>query len=204
MLLILSVLLFSLSFNLDNLVIGIAYGLKQIRIGIIENIIIAIITSIGTFLSMLIGSYITNLLPITFANKLGAGVIIILGIYFTIQSIIKFYSNNKTKRLALKDIYDMIDYAEKSDLDKSGDINIKEAIFVALGLTLNNLGTGIAASVTGVSISLTVFATFILSVILITFGESLGSHIIGAFFGKYAPLISGVLLIVFGLIEFIN
>lgn len=204
MLLILSALLFSLSSNFDNLVLGIAYGLKRIKIDIIENVLIAIIISIGTFLSMIIGSYITKLLPIAFANKLGAVVIIILGSYFTVQSIIKFYGNNKSRDLALKDIYDMIDYAEKSDLDKSGDINIKEAVFVAFGLTLNNLGTGIAASVTGVSIYLTVVTTFILSIILIAFGQSLGSHIIGAFFGKYAPLISGILLIVLGIVEFIN
>lgn len=204
MLLILSALLFSLSSNLDNLVVGIAYGLKQIRIGMIPNLIIALVTSTGTFLSMLVGIYITNFLSLTVANRLGAGVIIILGIYFVTQSIIKFYKNNNSKELALKDIYDMIDYAEKSDIDKSGDINMKEAFLVALGLTFNNLAAGVAASITGVSVPFTVIVTLILSIILITFGEILGSNIIGAILGKYAPLISGILLIILGIIEFIN
>lgn len=35
----------------------------------------------------------------------------------------------------------MIEYAEKSDLDKSGDIDKKEAFWVAFALTFNNFGT---------------------------------------------------------------
>ena len=93
MILILSALLYSLSSNLDNLVIGIAYGIKKIKIGIIANLIIAVVTSIGTFLSMSVGSYISKFLPHFLANYLGAVVIIILGVYFITQSIIKFLNN---------------------------------------------------------------------------------------------------------------
>jgi len=204
MALILSALLYGLSSNLDNLVVGIAYGIKKIKIGIIANLIIAVVTSTGTFLSMSVGSYISKFLPHSLANYLGALVIIILGVYFVTQSIIKFLNNIKSKELALKNITDMIEYAEKSDLDGSGDISMKEALLVALGLTFNNLGTGVAASITGVSIQLTVISTFILSILIIIFGESIGNHVLGQFCGKYAPLFSGILLIVLGIIEFIN
>ncbi|MBI6871843.1 manganese efflux pump [Clostridium aciditolerans] len=204
MALILSALLFSLSSNLDNVVVGIAYGIKKIKIGIISNFIIAAITSTGTFLSMSLGIYISKFLPHTVANALGAGAIIVLGVYFISQSIIKLINNKKSKELALKDITDMIEYAEKSDLDNSGDINIKEALIVAFGLTFNNLGTGVAASITGVSIQFTVVFTFILSILTIILGEAVGNHVLGKVFGKYAPLISGILLIVLGIIEFLN
>ena len=199
MTLILSALLFSLSSNLDNVVVGMAYGIKKIKIGIIENIIIAVITSTGTFLSMSIGEYISKFLPHFVSNALGAGAIIILGVYFVIQSVIKLIYNTKSKELA-----DMIEYAEKSDLDSSGDINMKEALLVALGLTFNNLGTGVAASITGVSIQFTVIATFIVSIVTIIFGEALGNHVLGKFLGEYAPLISGIMLIILGIIEFLN
>jgi len=204
MALLLSALLFSLSSNLDNIVVGIAYGIKKIKIGIIANLIIAIVTSTGTFLSMSLGVYISKFLPHSIANALGAGAIIILGGYFVIQSIIKLVNNKNSKELALKDIDDMIEYAEKSDLDNSGDINIKEALLVAFGLTFNNLGTGVAASITGVSIQFTVISTFILSILTIMFGETVGNHVFGNFLGKYAPLISGILLIILGIIELLN
>jgi putative sporulation protein YtaF len=204
MTLILSALLFSLSSNLDNVVVGIAYGIKKIRIGIFANLIIAFITSTGTFLSMSVGAYISKFLPHSVANSLGAGVIIILGVYFVTQSIIKLINNTKSKELALKNITDMIEYAEKSDLDNSGNINIKEALLVAFGLTFNNLGTGVAASITGVSIQFTVISTFILSIFTIISGEAVGKQVLGKFFGKYAPLFSGILLIMLGIIEFLN
>ncbi len=204
MALILSALSFSLSSNLDNAVVGIAYGIKKVRIGLIANLIIAIVTSIGTLLSMLIGAYISKFLPHSVANGLGAIVIIILGVYFILQSIIKFVNNTKSKELALKNITDMIDYAEKSDLDNSGDINMKEALIVAFGLTFNNLGTGIAASITGVSIQFTVISTFILSILTIIFGEAIGNHVLGKILGKYAPLFSGIILLILGIIEFHN
>ena len=204
MTLILSALLFSLSSNLDNVVVGIAYGVKKIRIEVISNLIIAIVTSVGTFLSMSVGAYISKFLPHFIANDLGAVVIIILGIYFVTQSIIKFMTKTNSKELALKDITDMIEYAEKSDLDNSGDISIKEALIVAFGLTFNNLGTGVAASITGVSIRFTVMFTFILSILTIIFGEAVGNHVLGKFCGKYAPLFSGLLLIILGITEFLN
>lgn len=204
MTLILSALLFSLSSNLDNVVIGIAYGVKNIKIRILPNLIIAAITSIGTFLSMSVGKYIAKFLPNHIANFLGAAIIIILGAYFLIQSIVKLINNTKSKELSLKDITDMVEYAENSDLDKSGDINIKEALFVAFGLTFNNLGTGVAASITGVNITFTVTFTFLLSIFTIMLGEALGNHIFGKLLGKYAPLISGILLIILGIIEMLN
>jgi putative sporulation protein YtaF len=204
MTLILSALLFSLSSNIDNVVVGTAYGIKKIKIGITANLLIAFITSTCTFLSMSVGKYISKFLSHSVANSLGAWAIIILGTYFVTQSIIKLISNTKPKELALKDIVDMIEYAEKSDLDNSGDINMKEAILVAFGLTFNNLGTGVAASITGVSIHITVITTFIFSILTIIFGEAVGNHILGKFLGKFAPLISGILLIMLGIIESLN
>jgi putative sporulation protein YtaF len=171
---------------------------------LLANLIIAIITSTGTFLAMSLGSYISAFLSEYIANILGSAVIIILGLYFVIQSILKLINNTKSKKLALKNLNDVIKYAEESDLDRSGDISIKESLFVAFGLTFNNLGTGVAASIAGISIEFTVIFTFILSVLTIIFGQSIGNHMFGNFFGKYAPLSSGILLIILGIIQFFN
>ncbi|MDF2883884.1 MAG: sporulation rane protein YtaF [Clostridiaceae bacterium] len=204
MALFLSALIFSLASNLDNAVVGTAYGIRKIKIGLTANVIIAIVTSLGTFISMHIGLYISRFLSKSAANHLGAAVIIMLGIYFLTQSIIKLFNNTKSRELALKDIDEMIKFAGESDLDSSGDIGINEAFFVALALTLNNLGTGVVASITGVNIDFTVIFTFIISIFTIKFGEAVGNHILGKFLGKYAPLFSGLLLIMLGIIEFIN
>lgn len=204
MTLLLSALLFSFSSNLDNIVIGMAYGIKKIKINFISNLIIAIVTCTGTFLSMSLGNYINLLLSANLANLIGSGAIIILGLYFTIQSLIKLIRENHYNSIALKDINEMVDYAAASDWDHSGDLNLKETIIVAFSLTFNNLGTGIVASITGVNILMTVFCTFIISFISIYIGMLLGSNLVGRFMGKYAPLISGLILITLGVLEIFN
>lgn len=200
----LSALLYSLSSNLDNLVIGIAYGVKKIKIGLISNLIIATVTSIGTLISMSVGKFISGFLPTSLTNMLGAVIIMLLGLYFLIQSILKLIPKYYSNSLALKNVDEIMDYAEKSDSDNSGTLNIKEAFVVSLGLMLNNLGTGLAASITGVNVSITVICTFILSIALLMLGKSIGHNILGSICGKYAPLISGVLLIILGIFELIN
>lgn len=200
----LSALLYSLSSNLDNLVIGIAYGVKKIKIGITPNLIIATVTSIGTLISMSVGKFISGFLPTSLTNMLGAVIIMLLGLYFLIQSILKLIPKSYSNSLALKNVDEIMDYAEKSDSDNSGTLNIKEAFVVSLGLMLNNLGTGLAASITGVNLSITVICTFILSIALLMLGKSIGHNVLGSICGKYAPLISGVLLIILGIFELIN
>ena len=200
----LSALLYSLSSNLDNLVIGIAYGVKKIKIGITPNLIIATVTSIGTLISMSVGKFISGFLPTSLTNMLGAVIIMLLGLYFLIQSILKLIPKSYSNSLALKNVDEIMDYAEKSDSDNSGTLNIKEAFVVSLGLMLNNLGTGLAASITGVNVSITVICTFILSIALLMLGKSIGHNVLGSICGKYAPLISGVLLIIIGIFELIN
>lgn len=200
----LSALLYSLSSNLDNLVIGIAYGVKKIKIGITPNLIIATVTSIGTLISMSVGKFISGFLPTSLTNMLGAVIIMLLGLYFLIQSILKLIPKSYSNSLALKNVAEIMDYAEKSDSDNSGTLNIKEAFVVSLGLMLNNLGTGLAASITGVNVSITVICTFILSIALLMLGKSIGHNVLGSICGKYAPLISGVLLIILGIFELIN
>ena len=50
-----SACLFALSANIDNFPIGIAYGLRGMRIGAGGNLLIACLTSLGTAAAMLLG-----------------------------------------------------------------------------------------------------------------------------------------------------
>lgn len=201
---LLSALIFSLSSNLDNIVIGMAYGIKKIRIGFLSNLIIAILTSTGTFISMSLGVYLYHVLPSNSASILGALIIIIVGFYFSFESFIKLIKEHHYKYIALKDLNEMVDYAELSDQDHSGDLNFKETLMVGLSLSFNNIGTGIAASLSGVNLLMAVCCTFLMSFMTLYLGFFLGSNIFGRFMGKYAPLISGLLLVILGAIQLIN
>ncbi|MFZ5974683.1 MAG: manganese efflux pump [Bacillota bacterium] len=196
---VIAALVFSMS--LDNVVIGMAYGLKRIRITLLQNLIIAVITSLGTLISMLIGKTIAQLLPLEAMNYIGPGILILLGLYFGVLSVVQKHVPPDDQNVSAKNIDTMTQYAEKSDRDQSGSIDSREAALVALGLTLNNIGAGIAASIMSLSIVLTVVSTFAMSVVFLQIGLYLGNGIFSRMLGKYAPMISASIIIALGIYE---
>ena len=85
-------LLFTLSSNLDNFVMGLTYGVKNEDIPLSSNIIISFITTFATYLSMLFGQLITHLVPHKFSNELGSVIFILMGAWFIGSDLFK---NNK-------------------------------------------------------------------------------------------------------------
>lgn len=126
---IFSAILFSIAANIDNIVIGIAYGVNKINIKISSNLLIAAITTIGTFIAMYIGKFLSHIISYNTANILGSSIIILLGIFFFIKSFIEL---NKTEEGNISK------YALESDKDNSHYIDIKESIGVGLSLAINN------------------------------------------------------------------
>jgi putative sporulation protein YtaF len=90
---------------------------------------------------------------------------------------------------------------EIADVDHSGYIDVKEAVSLALALTINNLGTGVAASITGINIPLAVAATFIFSIVTLEVGGIIGNSAFSKIFGKYANFVSGVIIVILGVYE---
>jgi putative Mn2+ efflux pump MntP len=64
----------------DNLAVAIAYGVKKLRIDWLSNGLIALVSALGTILSMSVGAVISRHLPPAIANGLGSGVLIAIGI----------------------------------------------------------------------------------------------------------------------------
>lgn len=137
---LLSALLFCISANLDNIVIGIAYGTKKIKIEILPNLCIALITAISTLLSMYIGKLLLFIIPVKLTYYFGAILLILLGLYFFIQSFQHLYkSNQKICLTGLKNVKDMLPYALETDKDHSHSIDLKETLGVSLSLAINNM-----------------------------------------------------------------
>lgn len=180
--------LFSISANIDNIPIGLSYGVKKTHISILKNILICIITSIVTFLSMLIGQNISKFFDIKIANILGSILLIFLGIYPI------------AKNIFIKEKNDRLNENEKNIL-MNNDISIKELLLIIITLSLNNIAAGIAASITGVNIICTTICTFVFGTIFLYIGNNLGKRINNKLVEKYSELISSFILILIGVME---
>ena len=202
---IFSSILLAFSSSIDSLIIGIAYGVKQIRIKLIINLVISIIVTLTTFLAMCLGHLICDYIPTGICNYIGSSLLIIVGLY-----ILWDYYKKKHKHTEenLVEFINSLDYDEIVDLNKTADINgsgnieISEAITLALSLSINNLALGIGASISGISIFLTTILTFVFSIITMSIGLKLGSWYLSKIFGEYSPLFSAIIIIAMGIFEF--
>lgn len=193
---LLSVFLFSLSANIDSFTVGLAYGMKGIRIDYRSNILIALITSIGTFISMAIGLVIKGFISEDILSVIGCILLVVLGGSMIVNS----FKGKKTNDEEIS-YTDILVKPHKADKDKSGSIDIKEAVTLGLALSLNNFGLGIGASATGINIYLTTIITFVLSILCIVFGVGFGKKYLSKKLRQYADIISGLIIIFLGLYE---
>ena len=194
---ILAILLFVFSSSFDIFTVSIAYGLKNIKINLSSNLVIAIISSLGTFLSMELGTALTSILPEKSAAIIGGVILLILGIYF-IYDYYKELKVNKSIKICeyAKSPICILDKPEIADIDKSGTIEFKESFMLSIALALNNIGLGIGASVAGLNIVLTTLITFIFSIIIIPLGLYCSRKLLNNKLGEKGSLISGILLII--------
>ena len=184
-----SAIIFAISANIDCLAIGLSYGLKEVHIDKKTNAFIALLSSIGTGISMMAGSAISYVISPKLTNQMGCAILIVIGLVMLLQAIQETYCHKKTKNLT--------DY----DVDASGTINGKEVVALSIGLMLNNMGLGIGASITGTPILLSCFLTFILSQVFIGSSQYLGKTYASKYVGHMASFISGILILLMGFFE---
>lgn len=193
MLNLISAILFSFSANLDNIAIGISYGIKKIHIPNITTFFIAIFTTVFTLISMLLGKYIILFLNENLANSIGSYFLMLLGIIYIIKEILESFK--KKQRSNTKN--DIIQNKNKDIIN----IKIKELTIIVFTLSINNIGAGIAASATGINVFLTCIFSFLSSFVFLIFGNNLGKKVINIYIEKYCNIISAIILILIGFIQ---
>ena len=187
---IISFLLFAISANTDNFVVALSYGLKNVKIGLLSNLLISLITLVGTILSMTLSKVIVNIIPINISKLMGSMILILIGLWTIVRPFLNGNSSNS-----------ILENPEKVDKDRSFSIDPKESLTLAFALTINNIGLGIGGSIAGLNVLITSFLTFIFSFLMILLGYSLGSSYISKVLGNRATFISGLLMIGLGLSE---
>lgn len=189
----LSILLFVIAASLDILVVSLAYGLKDIKINFSSTLVITSISALGTFISMILGKFLVDLIPVKLGDIIGGLVLLLLGFY-------SIYSYFKEKKILTSHNSEnnssptfILENPEVADKDKSGNIDFKES------LALNNFGLGIGASISGLNIAFTTISTFIISLIFISLGFYLSKTIKSKNISKNSNLIAGIIIIILSL-----
>ncbi len=202
--------LIALATSIDSFIIGISYGIRKIKIRmhIILQISLISVAVIGT--SMLLGHGALYFVPEVWGRLISSSIIFLLGLIFFIQAFIKykFPVDETGKRFigrvkidCFGIIIEILRQPEKADFDNSNTIDAREAIFLGTAISLDGGAVGFASAMSGINIPLTLLCCFILNILCIVTGLSLGKLYSHHHIQERASLLPGVILMIFGLLK---
>ncbi len=205
-------ILVGLAVSMDGFMVGIAYGVRKIRIPLRSMLIIILASVAAVSLSMIFGKALTMILPIDTAAKLGSVLLIALGIYFLLNGLREKIENiDKDEEEPLltfniKILGIMVQILKEptcADFDASGEIGGREALFLGLALSMDAFGAGIGLALAGLNILHTALCVGMVKFILVNTGIILGEFLSGDRFQAFASMVPGFILVGIGLINFI-
>jgi putative sporulation protein YtaF len=186
---VLAALLIGVVSNLDNLGVGVAFGIRGTRIDAMANLIVAGITMAVTAGSVTCGHVLSKIFPAAVTGWLGPLIIIGIGIGTALPS----------ARMSRRPAPSQVPSGAPAHLRDVDDIiSWREAIVLGVALAVNNLGTGVGAGVSGIPASPTIVSAGLLSLAAFGGGSLFGRRFGRLVLGRYAPLIAGMLLLAVG------
>lgn len=208
--------------SLDSLSVGVAYGLRDIRIPLISVIMIAFCSGLVMFVSMNVGAMLTAFLPVEVSKGIGAVILIGIGVWALFSSRGaesagdghndgrqpsdgRDVEPNPVLSMEIKPLGLVIQILKKpsaADVDRSGIITIGEAVLLGAALSLDALGAGLGAALIGLSPWVSAIAVSLMSGLFLLCGIRLGHR------GRHSPwlrqfsYLPGFILIFTGLSRF--
>lgn len=200
----LMVLGFAVSSSIDNLGVGISYGIRGIRIGLLSNLVMAVVCFVCSMAGILFGGWLSDVLPGVMPVAIGAFLLTIIGFRIIIMAIPRTQPSDAAveegERKAGNRLEKMLQNPETADVDRSGEISIGEAVVLGVALSANAITNGLGAGLLNLSplaISIAAAAgSFITVWAGVAVGRRAASIRIGRFtLGQFGTLLSGVIIV---------
>lgn len=210
----LEIILIAAAICIDSFALGITYGIRKIKVPKVAILMITLVTTGVLGVSVLSGHIISQLISKFAASLISSIVLIGLGLFFMLEGYIKHLvaarsakeSEGKLINFRVPKLGIIIDIAldvTKADLDVSGDINIKEALYIGSILSVDSLGVGFGYAMGDMNALYFLAAVFIINVITLICGLKLGGKIEDYKSNLKTSLLPGFILLAVGILKWI-
>ena len=190
----------ALANNIDNIGVRIAYSIRGIRIPTSKNLWISVITFIISSFAAFSGSVISGFLSKQISSIISMLFLITIGLWIILEPKLKKRSILKVESNAGKsNIYNILIKPETADMDNSKEIDFKEATFLGIALSINNIGGGLSAGMIGLNSFFVGLFSAIISFLALWSGNYITKFFDRWDLGDKAALLSGILLIIIGI-----
>ncbi|MGG2054407.1 sporulation membrane protein YtaF [Lysinibacillus pakistanensis] len=200
------ILAFTFSSSIDNLGVGLSYGVRKINVAFGKNLLIAIICFLMSMGGITFGVWLSTILPGMLPVIIGALLLFIIGIRIILlaKPQNEMDSNNEMQP---KNVQDILRNPEEAHFKKSGEIGWGESVLLGVALSANALTNGVGAGLLGLSPLIISITAAIGSFITVWMGVKLGSKVadvrVGTFtVGQFGTIISGVILLIIAFLAF--
>lgn len=204
------IVLLALALSIDCLGAGFSYGLQKIMLPWYGILIICCCS--GTVLagSMLLGGWLEQFIAPALVRLLGAGLLIALGFCILGKSIQELVQQEEADQALFQwkiarfgIMIQILKEPRRADLDRSGMISSKEALWLGLALSLDSCGAGIGMALMGYSPLWTSLCTAVSACLFLSAGLYLGEHVGEKLSYKKIKLLPGCLLIFIGVLRLV-
>ncbi len=221
----LSLLVLSFAVSLDGFGVGLTYGLRKIRFPLWSLLVVTLCSATMILIAMQVGDALSLFLTPTFAKMIGAVLLIGVG-SFAIYNILtqkekepidggSFERESLAKReeeghktvfhVELKKVglvIQILRTPSSADVDRSGDISVKESLILGFALSMDGFGAGVGASLIGFHSVSTALTIALMNLIFIYSGLQVGMRYADARLMRKMVYIPGLMLIVIGISKF--
>lgn len=203
----------ALAVSFDGFGVGVTYGLRRIRIPLLSILIIACCSAAVFYTAMQLGQSLSYFLSPWVSNVIGAVILIGIGLWATIQTLLQKNDESEQKndepkqkiihieikRLGL--VIEILRTPSKADLDRSGIISSNEAVWLGVALSLDAFGAGIGAALVGLPPILTSLVIGLSCGICIMLGLKTGYIFAHSSWIQKIAVLPGLLLVCMGIFK---
>jgi putative Mn2+ efflux pump MntP len=151
-----SVVALGIGANTENLPVGFAYGLRKVRIGLIRNLIIAVVTTAAALVPLAVGRGMRGYVPAAAPDVIAGLLLVGLGLF-------NAWLERRGSGRQIK--------TPEPRGSVTQSIDLRETFALASALSINNIGLGFAGGIAGLEYGSVGLSVGGFSVVLLWLGE---------------------------------
>jgi putative Mn2+ efflux pump MntP len=169
--------------SVDNLGVGVAYGVAGVKVKLYKNILIAFLAFIVSFIASLSGQFISNYLSDSECSIISMLLLVLMG---------------------LNMVYTSFSKKKNTDFDTVKELGYKEAFSIGIALALDDISSSVSSALLGYSAFMISIPYFIISLIIFFSGNYALRFTSKLNLGNKPTILAGVLMIIIGLSQFFD
>ncbi|MBO5300866.1 MAG: sporulation membrane protein YtaF [Peptococcaceae bacterium] len=214
-------ILLAVILSIDCLGVGLAYGMRHVVLPWYGRVIISCCSGIAIAVSMCLGRLLEGIIPGEQIHLFGESMLVCLGVFFLVRSIMELRKERVEKLCTdetdsacvsetplfqwrvpgLDVMIKIMNNPQHADLDHSGQINSKEAVWLGFALAMDSFGAGVCIALMGFSVLWVSICTLSFAFLLVSAGYIWGGRAGEVPQYRKLNLLPGIMLITLGMIR---